>query len=393
MAGESRLFCRLLAWFLMCSVGVLGSFYRKSVPTEAGETICSLSRKLKEVAPWTQEKVAALRKTRDEYVSKILDWQLHFQGSPGCGGNESLRDKIRTILEKVNEEIKTLPTKSIRAGALAAKSAGRLDEFITVFANAGRSGVFGTTNYCLGNKGDPARRRDLLDCFPEGNKLEIGETNLAKIPESMTNEKELNLTAALTSVNHSAVEAYFNRIYGEDIHADCNLIKGTAGGIIGSVNLEKPLWWGGGVLTIGKDFPGEIKREKFISGGIENASTGSDGDKAFWTENPSEKVPHLQKSLAAFQAFNDAAARITQKFAEIEKIEKQIEFCLSNETMEEGPTQSCFKSAVKLNAELQAANALLARYYEEKGPLPPEGALILHQSVANVLYLLFAFLL
>ncbi|CCD12005.1 unnamed protein product [Trypanosoma congolense IL3000] len=377
-----------MTWFPVSSES---SFYPKAIPTEAGGAICTLSRKLKDVIHWTVGKLSELRKTREVYTSKFLDWQLHFHGSPECELNESIFEECRVVLKEVNEEIGGLPAKAILAGALAARSAGRLDEFITVFVNAQKDSFIDGVNYCLGGGGNPARRRDLLDCFPDEEKLEMGENNLAKIPESMTNEKELDLTAALENVKHSAVETYFSRIHWLDIHADCNLIKGKKEGILDGA-LNGPLWWGGGILTIGKGFNGEIKSSQFIAGEIANDSKGSNSDnKAFWIKSP-HTIPHLKKTLAAFQAFKDAAARITRKFSEIEKIEKRIETCLSNETMEDGHTQSCLKSAVKLNAELQVANALLARYHKEKGPLPSGSALILHQSVVNVWYL-FAFLL
>ncbi|CCD17522.1 unnamed protein product [Trypanosoma congolense IL3000] len=128
-----------------------------------------------------------------------------------------------------------------------------------------------------------------------------------------------------------------------------------------------------------------MERSKFKHG--ESANAKKNDSKAFWTETPCAKIQHLNKTLAAFYAFKDAAAKITQKFSEIEKIEKQIEICLSNETMEKGPTQSCYKNALKLNAELQAANALLVLYHKEKEPLPSGSTLILHQSVVKVWYL------
>ncbi|CCD16295.1 unnamed protein product [Trypanosoma congolense IL3000] len=149
----------------------VSSNYPRAIPTEAGESICSLSRKLKDVSPWTVWQLAELRKTRNVYASKLLDWQLHFHGSPACELNESILEDIQAALKKVNEEIFKLPAKAIRAGALAAKSAGRLDEFITVFANAKMRKVFDTSNYCLGSGGDPAKRRDLIDCFPFGGKV------------------------------------------------------------------------------------------------------------------------------------------------------------------------------------------------------------------------------
>ncbi|CCD14384.1 Transferrin receptor-like, ESAG6-like [Trypanosoma congolense IL3000] len=361
--------------FMLCSSAAWEYPYpRKAVPTEAGESICGINKKLKDVAPWTQQKIAALRKTRDEYESKILDWNLHFHESPGCGGNESVLEEIHTALEAVNGEIKKLPAKAIQAGALAAKSAGRLDEFITVFANAK-----GGHNYCMGTGGKPAERRDLSECFSSGVDFEVGESNMATIPQHPSERGDTNLEAVIHRVNHSIMSAYFRRRYGEDAHADCNLIKGTDGGILVGKISEK-LWWGGGILTIGSGFDGNISK-------LKGAKDKDSGEKTFWTASP-HTIPHLKKTLAALQAFKDAAALISQKFSEIEKIEKQIEPCLSNETTEERPTQSCFKNAVKLNAELQAANALLARYHKEKGPLPSGSTLTLHQSVVQFLYLI-----
>ncbi|CCD16243.1 Transferrin receptor-like, ESAG6-like [Trypanosoma congolense IL3000] len=363
-------------------------YYPKAVPTEAGGSICSLSRKLKDISPWTQGQLEALKKTRDAYASKLLDWQLHFDGSHECEVNQSILETIRTDLEKVNEEIKKLPAKAIRAGGFAAKSAGRFDEFITVFANAQKTVSFlsekptDRNNYCLGGGGGPAKRRNLFDCFPEGGKIEMGENNLAKIPESVPHQEEPNLTDAIENINHSALAGYVKRYDGDD-HADCNLINGKAGILSGALNDK--LWWGGGILTIGKSFEGELKKESLITGGIQDAKD----EKALWTASP-HTIPHLKKTLAAFHDFKDSAAKITQKLDEIGKIESQIEPCLSNETMEQGPTQSCFQNAVKLNAELKATNALLARYHKEKGPLTSGSASILHPNVMSLLCLIAA---
>ncbi|CCD16825.1 Transferrin receptor-like, ESAG6-like [Trypanosoma congolense IL3000] len=388
MATEAHLIWLFPACVLMLCLEVTCENKRQAIPTEVGESICSLSNKLKDVAPWTVGQVAALKKNRDEYASKFLDWKLHFHGSPECGENESILEEILKVLGKVNKEIKTLPAKAIRAGALAVKSAGRLDEFITIFANAQKTELL-KVNYCLGGGDSPAKRRDLFDCFPTGGSIEMGEANLAKIPESMTDLREPNLTAVIENINHSSVAEYVRRKYVIDSEAGCNLIKGTAEGIVGG--LSGPLWWGGGILTIGKAFDGDLKTNgrKFDAGEITRDKSSE--DKALWTASPTT-VPHLKKALAAFQDFKDATARIAQKFTEIGRIEKQIKPCLSNETMDEVHTQSCFKSAVKLNAELQAANALLARYYKEKGPLPSGSGLILRQSVFDVWYLIAALL-
>ncbi|CCD12980.1 Transferrin receptor-like, ESAG6-like [Trypanosoma congolense IL3000] len=370
-----------MTWFPVSSES---SLYPKAIPTEAGESICTLSRKLKEVALWASGKVEALRKESDVHASKILDWQLYFHESLECDVNQSILEEIRTALGEANQEIQKLPKKAIHAGALAARSAGRLDEFITVFSNAQKESFMDKVNYCMAGGGRPARRRDLIECFPTGSRLEMGEANLAKIPESTASRDEPNLAYVIKNITHSSLSAHWHR-YALDSDAECNLIKGSSGGIL-SGELHDKLWWGGGILTIGKGFTGEMEKTAFSAGEITNASKDSGSNKAFWTERPSAKIPHLQKTLAAFQAFKDAAATITQKFTEIQKIGKKIEHCLSNETMEEGPTQSCLKSAVKLNAELQVANALLARYHKEKGPLPSGSVLKMHQSVVNVWY-------
>ncbi|CCD13313.1 unnamed protein product [Trypanosoma congolense IL3000] len=215
----------------------------------------------------------------------------------------------------------------------------------------------------------------------------MGEHNLAKIPESITYRGNLNPFSVIQRVNHSFLHKNLYRRYGEDAGANCNMINWKTG--ILEKELEGPLLWGGGILTVGKGFDGEIKISKLVAGETESAK-GEDG-KAFWTASPTI-IPHLNKTITAFQAFKDGSARTTQKLAEIEKIEKQIELCLSNETMEEGLAQSCFKTAVKLNAELHAENALLARYHNEKGSLPSEDSLILHQSVVNVCFFFTALL-
>ncbi|CCD16370.1 unnamed protein product, partial [Trypanosoma congolense IL3000] len=288
----------MAGFFTLCS-GILcaSSYYPKALPTEAGGSICSLSRKLKEVAPWTQEQLETLRKTRDAYASKFLDWQLYFHGSPECEVNESILGKILTALVTVNKQLPELHTKAILAGALAARSAGRLDEFITVFARARGDGptFYEKSSFCFGYKGHPATRADLHDCFPTGSRFEIGETNLAKIPESTVDRGEPNLASVIKNITHSALYGHWYR-YAMDSAAGCNLIKGACDGILKSVNLEKPLWWGGGILTLGKNFSGQMGRDEFGPGEIANTKDIT----ANWTASP-HTIPHLQRTLDAFQ--------------------------------------------------------------------------------------------
>ncbi|CCD15144.1 Transferrin receptor-like, ESAG6-like [Trypanosoma congolense IL3000] len=375
----------LVRVFLLYSVAYLESFSRKAIPSEAGGAICSLSKKLKNVAPWTREKMATLMKSRDEHESKYFDWKLHFHASPECQMNESVLDEIRTMLENVNTEFRTLHSKAVRARALAARSAGRLDEFITVFANAKGNGTTfkESTNYCLGSGGAPAKRRDLLDCFPKGEEFEMSETNMAKIPETTSYGGELDLSAAIENINYNTAAAYVKKGGAIDVSANCNLIKGSGDGILGSTSLEKPLWWGGGILTIGKDFDGDFMTDgsKFIAGEIESSST--DSSKAFWTESP-HTIPHLKNTLAAFQSFKSSAERISRKLTEIAEIEKQIETCLSHGKVEDVHAQTCFKNIMKLNAELHDTNTLLERYRKEKGALPSGSTFIMRQETIGI---------
>ncbi|CCD17030.1 unnamed protein product, partial [Trypanosoma congolense IL3000] len=229
----------LMAVMFMATLPVpcVSSYYPKAIPTEAGGAICSLSRKLKDVAPWTTGKLTELKKTRDEYASKFLDWQLHFHESSECEVNESILEKIMAALGTVDEELSELHAKSMQAGALAARSAGRLDEFITVFANAkGTAETFyNKASFCFGYKGRPATRTDLHDCFPTGSRFEMGEANLAKIPQSTADGDEPNLASVIENITHSALGEHWYR-YALDSNANCHQIKGASGGILG-VNL------------------------------------------------------------------------------------------------------------------------------------------------------------
>ncbi|CCD16147.1 unnamed protein product [Trypanosoma congolense IL3000] len=376
----------LVRMLMLFSAVALGPFPRKAIPSEVGGAICSLSKKLKNVAPWTRQKMAALMKSRDEHESKYFDWKLHFHVSPECQMNESVLDEIRIMLENVNTEFRTLPAKAVRARALAARSAGRLDEFITVFANAKGNGTTfkESTNYCLGSGGAPAKRRDLLDCFPKGEEFEMSETNMAKIPETTSYGGELDLSAAIENINYNTAAVYVKKGGAIDVSANCNLIKGSGDGILGNTNLTAPVWWGGGILTVGKDFDGDFRTDstKFIAGEIESSRKGYQ-DKALWTESP-HTIPHLKNTLAAFQSFKGTADRISRKLTEIAEIEKQIETCLSHGKVEDVHAQTCFKNIMKLNAELHDTNTLLERYRKEKGALPSGSTFIVRQESMGI---------
>ncbi|CCD14406.1 unnamed protein product [Trypanosoma congolense IL3000] len=264
--------------------------------------------------------MVALMKSRDEHESKYFDWKLHFHASHECEMNESVLEEIRIMLENVNTEFRTLPSKAVRARALAANSTGRLDEFITVFANAK-----GDSKYCLGD-GNAAKPENLRDCF---NKDDFGEESLVDISERLS-KQEPNLDSKIEGIKHQSLKDSF----ADWSSAGCNLIKGAKEGILKSTNLEESLWCGGGILTIGKAFQGVFNSENVGAG--ENASNTKEGKHALWTADPATKIVHLKNASDAFKAFKTVQQAIQAK---VKSIEEKIESCMGGPESGENNTE------------------------------------------------------
>ncbi|CCD13814.1 unnamed protein product [Trypanosoma congolense IL3000] len=198
---------------------------------------------------------------------KLLEWQTKWVQSKSKGSDSEelkitglLFRNVRKEIDRARAELEKLEKEASKAAAFAANSAGRLDEFITVFANArNKSG----TGFCLGDD-KPATNEELKNCF---SGKDFSEESLVDISERPS-VQEPNLGAAIDSIKHSAMSSYFTAGSGRG----CNLIKGASSGILGNKNLEKSLWWGGGILTIRKDVDGSLGSGELPAGEIESVN-------------------------------------------------------------------------------------------------------------------------
>ncbi|CCD13084.1 unnamed protein product [Trypanosoma congolense IL3000] len=265
----------------------------KAIPTKAGAAICTLSKTLKDVTPWATQQVTAGAAKISHLEMKLLEWQSKFIQSKSKGiGSETCKitgllfRQVRKEIDKARKEVEKLEKEASRAAAFAANSAGRLDEFITVFANArGES-----SSYCLGD-GKAVTAGELKDCF--GGE-DFSEESLVDIGEKARIE-EPKLDSKIEGIKHSVLKSHFTTGSG----GGCNLIKGGKGGILGNTNLEKSLWWGGGILSIGRNYSG-TNSDELIAGEITNATNNK--EKALGGKpRPTYRAP--QERLGHFQGF------------------------------------------------------------------------------------------
>ncbi|CCD16404.1 Transferrin receptor-like, ESAG6-like [Trypanosoma congolense IL3000] len=347
----------------------------KAIPTKAGAAICTLSKTLKEVTPWATQQVEEGSAKVTNLEMKLLEWQTKWvqskaqgKGSEACKMTGLLFRQVRKEIDKVREEVERLEKEASKAAAFAANSAGRLDEFITVFANAkGESNGF-----CLGDT-NAAKPEDLRDCF---SKTDFSEESLVDIGERAS-AQEPNLFSKIEGIKYSFLSSHFTAGSG----GGCNLIKGDTGGILKSTSLEKSLWWGGGVLTIGKGFDGVLNGSNLGPGEIANDT--KEGKNALWTADPATQIVHLKNASDAFKAFKAVQETIQEK---VKSIEDKMEGCLTgqepgennteqNATTEQTPnTLTCFDNVARIAADLKEKGALLARYQKVKGWIPPSSA-------------------
>ncbi|CCD12591.1 Transferrin receptor-like, ESAG6-like [Trypanosoma congolense IL3000] len=352
----------------------------KAIPTKAGEAICRLSKTLKDVTPWATQQVEEGSAKITHLEMKLLEWQSKFIqtkskgiGSETCKITGLLFRQVRKEIDKVRKEVEKLEKEASKAAAFAANSAGRLDEFITVFANAK-----GESNYyCLGDS-KAATAGELKDCF-SGNYFT--EESLVDISQKVSG-KEPNMDSHIEGIKHSKLRLHFTGS-SSTTEAGCNLIKGASGGILGKTNLEKSLWWGGGILTIGATYGGSDSEN--VAGGEIMSATGN---KATWTADPATKIVHLKNASDAFKAFKAVQEKIKEK---VKSIEQKIQSCMGGQesgentteqnatepttTTEQTPTSpTCFDNVAKIAADLKEKRALLARYQKVKGWIPPNSA-------------------
>ncbi|CCD16826.1 unnamed protein product [Trypanosoma congolense IL3000] len=230
-----------------------------------------------------------------------------------------------------------------------------------VFANA-KGNESGTHKYSLGNE-KAATPGELKDCF---SGKDFREESLVDISEKVS-EQEPNLYSKIEGIKHQSLKDSFNG----GSSAGCNLIKGKTGGILGKTDLQKSLWWGGGVLSIGSAFDGSTNS---IDPG-EIASATAKKKRAFWTADPAKQIVHLKNASDAFKAFKAVQETIQAK---VKSIEDKIQACMGgqesgenttgqNATEQKTNSLTCFDNVARITANLMEKRALLARYQKLKG--------------------------
>ncbi|CCD12013.1 hypothetical protein, unlikely [Trypanosoma congolense IL3000] len=139
---------------------------------------------------------------------KLLEWQSKFiqskskgSGSEECKITGLLFRQIRKEIEKTRKEVEKFEEEASKAAAFAVNSAGRLDEFITVFANAKGSD---SSYFCLGD-GSAAKPEDSRDCF---SGTDFREESLDDIRESASGQ-EPNFFSAIKSIKYSKLSSHF----------------------------------------------------------------------------------------------------------------------------------------------------------------------------------------
>ncbi|CCD11631.1 Transferrin receptor-like, ESAG6-like [Trypanosoma congolense IL3000] len=364
-----------LNWIMLCVTFILFTDSsqgrgrtKKAIPTAAGKTICTVSKSLKEVTPWTAYQIEKVKKQRDELEAKLFDWQINLSNTDYtklCSNKDIILKKAQETLKNANNAIKELHKKAINASAFAGISAGRLDEFIMVFTRARAAEDTVIKGYCLGDAGMSATPSQLPECFTtEENEQNFGEQILAKIPGYSSEEisKELNLAETIAKLNYKSMAVYLKT--EDQTNQGCRLITTiSSGGVINGQQAEK-LWWGGGILTIGKNFGGDLSK---ILNGREIESVEDYG--AAWTNEPATAIVHFNNAREAFEKFTETRNQIAQSLKEVGN---KIDMCISQRKAEEeppAPGQTCFDKTTELEAKLQKAKALLARYKSEKGEL------------------------
>ncbi|CCD14658.1 unnamed protein product [Trypanosoma congolense IL3000] len=142
MEPRSTWWLFLAAVILLFSDVALGTG-TKAIHTKAGAAICTLSKTLKDVAPWVTQQVEDGAAKITNLEMKLLEWQSKFiqSKSKGIGSEECkitglLFRQVRKEIDKARAEVEKLEKEASKAAAFAANSAGRLEEFITVFVNA-----------------------------------------------------------------------------------------------------------------------------------------------------------------------------------------------------------------------------------------------------------------
>nr|AAA30166.1 expression site-associated protein [Trypanosoma brucei brucei] len=256
-------------WFVL--LALLGkethAYYenkRNALNATAANKVCGLSNYLKGIAHRVNSESAVVTKKLSDLKMRSIQLQLSVMRNRVPSGEQDCKD-IRTLLKTVlrneftfQQELEEMRKPSALAAAAAGIAAGRLEEWIFVFAQAaGRSSQF-----CISvGKHIPAEHGNLQECF-DGI---IGPETLYKIEDSRVKEsaqKSLQLHEVLSSISFNSLGA--ENIRGGNGRHGCNLVRTDTDGVLegGSVRRHN-LTWGGGVMNFGSYQNGSM----YVEGG------------------------------------------------------------------------------------------------------------------------------
>nr|CAQ57332.1 expression site-associated gene 7 (ESAG7) protein [Trypanosoma brucei brucei]CAQ57346.1 expression site-associated gene 7 (ESAG7) protein [Trypanosoma brucei brucei]CAQ57347.1 expression site-associated gene 7 (ESAG7) protein [Trypanosoma brucei brucei] len=305
---------------------------RNALNATAANKVCGLSTYLKGIAHRVNSESAVVTEKLSDLKMRSIQLQLSVMRNRVPSGEQDCKD-IRTLLKTVlrneftfQQELEEMRNASALAAAAAGIAAGRLEEWIFVFAQA----AGGSSQFCISvGTNIPAEYNNLQECF-DGT---IGPETLYKIEDSRVKEsaqKSLQLHEVLSSISFSSLGA--ESIVEQRKNRGCNLMRTADGGLLKDICLNCNFTWGGGVMNFGSCVAGNLK----IKGG--EYGDVSSHDVVRWTEDPS-KVSIFKDVIRLFARFQEAKNAVMNKIKttvdELAKCIGQKEVELTNDQLYE----------------------------------------------------------
>nr|Q8WPU1.1 RecName: Full=Transferrin receptor subunit ESAG6; AltName: Full=Expression site associated gene 6; Flags: Precursor [Trypanosoma brucei brucei]6SOY_A Chain A, ESAG6, subunit of heterodimeric transferrin receptor [Trypanosoma brucei]6SOZ_A Chain A, ESAG6, subunit of heterodimeric transferrin receptor [Trypanosoma brucei]CAD21457.1 ESAG6, subunit of heterodimeric transferrin receptor [Trypanosoma brucei]CAQ57468.1 expression site-associated gene 6 (ESAG6) protein [Trypanosoma brucei brucei]CA len=306
---------------------------RNALNATAANKVCGLSTYLKGIAHRVNSESAVVTEKLSDLKMRSIQLQLSVMRNRVPSGEQDCKD-IRTLLKTVlrneftfQQELEEMRNASALAAAAAGLAAGRLEEWIFVFAQAaGRSSQF-----CISvGKTGPAEYNNLQECF-DGT---IGPETLYKIEDSRVKESaktSLQLHEVLSSISFGSLGV--KNIRGGNGKDGCNLVRTDTDGVLeGGSPTRHNLTWGGGVMNFGSYQNGSM----YVEGGEYGDATEYGAVR--WTEDPS-KVSIFKDVIRLFARFQEAKNAVVKKIKttvdELTKCIGQKEAELTNDQLYE----------------------------------------------------------
>nr|CAQ57419.1 expression site-associated gene 6 (ESAG6) protein [Trypanosoma brucei brucei] len=299
-------------WFVL--LALLGketyAYYeneRNALNATAANKVCALSTYLKGIAHRVNSESAVVTEKLSDLKMRSIQLQLSVMRNRVPSGEKDCKD-IRTLLKTVlrneftfQQELEEMRNASALAAAAAGIAAGRLEEWIFVFAQA----ADGSSQFCISvGRTGPAEYNNLQECF-DGK---IGPETLYKIEDSRVKEsvqKSLQLHEVLSSISFGSLGV--KNIRGGNGRDGCNLVRTDTNGILnGGSPTRHNLTWGGGVMNFGSYQNGSM----YVEGGEYGDATEYGAVR--WTEDPS-KVSIFEDVIRLFARFQEAKNAVMRR--------------------------------------------------------------------------------